>query len=43
MQRINQEKRLAEEAKNDPRKKLIYIMMKAKNMKMRQKEEEERK
>ena len=43
MQRIQQEKRLGEEAKTDPRKKLIWMMMRAKNMKMRQIEEEERK
>lgn len=35
MQRIKKERQLAIEAKTDPRKKLLYLMFKAKNHRMR--------
>lgn len=41
MNRIQRERELAEEAKTDPRKKLLLLMLKAKHMKARQKEEAE--
>ena len=39
MSRIQQERQLAIEAKTDPRKKLLLLMLKAKNLKLRQEEE----
>ena len=41
MHRIQQEKRLREEAKTDPKKKLLLLMLKAKHMKLKQNEEKE--
>ena len=39
MQRIKKERELAEGAKTDPRKKLLLLMMRARNLKLREKEE----